>query len=74
MQVPAETSVSVVPLTVQTAAVPEVNVTASEELAEALSAEGVTPMVWLAGCVKVMVCATGAAATVKLRETAVAAV
>ena len=76
MQVPAASRVSVLPLTVQTPVVFEVNVTASVELAKALSADGVTPMVWLAGCVKVMVCTAntiGAGATVKLRETPVAA-
>ena len=63
------------PLTVHTPVVLDVNVTASVELAKALSAEGVTPMVWLAGCVKVMVCTAGtmgALATVKLRETVAA--
>ena len=59
------------PLTVHTPVVPEVRATVRPEVEDALSADGVTPMVWLEGWVKVMV--WGAAATLKLRETVAAA-
>lgn len=73
-QVPALTSVTVVPLTVQTLGVVDAKETASAELAVALKAGGTTPQVALAGLAKVMVCAvSGAAATVKVWLTAAAA-
>lgn len=71
MQVPGATNVSVVPLTVHTEEVLELNCTAKPELAVADKADGVTPMVCALGCVKVMLwvacatakfCATGVAA------------
>ena len=57
VQVPAETSVSVVPLTVHTEGVLEVNCTLRPDVAVAESAGGATPMVCVAGAVKLMVCA-----------------
>ena len=56
-QVPAATSVSVLPLTVQMPVVVEVKLTARPELAVAASAGGAVPTVWLPGEVNVMVCA-----------------
>ena len=64
MQVPADTKVSVLPLTVHTPEVLDVSETVRPEEEDALRAAGVTPMVWLTGCVKVMV--WGAVATLKL--------
>lgn len=73
-QVPALTSVTVVPLTVQTLGVVDAKDTARAELAVALRAGGATPQLVLAGLAKVMVCAdSGAAATVKVWLTAAAA-
>ena len=71
-QLPTATSVSVLPLTVQTLGVVEAKLTASPELAVAASAGGVVPSVWLPGEAKLMVCAP--APTLKLRVTAVAGV
>lgn len=71
LQLPAANSVSVLPLTVQTTGVVDVNDTARPEVALATSAGGAVPRVWLLGELKLMLCA--AAATVKLWETAVAA-
>ena len=71
LQVPTETSVSVVPLTLQTLAVVEANDTGRPDVALAASAGGAVPRVWLPGELKVMVCAPGA--TLKVRVTAVAA-
>jgi hypothetical protein len=68
-QVPTATSVSVVPATVHTPGVVDAKVTVKPEVALALSAAGAVPRVWLPGDVKVMLCASGAAKTVKLRET-----
>lgn len=62
MQVPALTSVSVVPLTVHTVAVLEVMVTGSPDDAVAVRAGGVVPSTWLPGDVKLMVCAAGTGA------------
>lgn len=71
VQVPAPNSVSVVPLTVQTLAVADVNDTARPEVAVAIRAAGAVPSVWLPGEMKEMVCAP--AATVKEFDTGVAA-
>lgn len=60
VQLPTLTSVSVLPLTVQTAGVVDAKVTARPELAVALKAGGAMPKVWPAGAAKVMLCATGA--------------
>ena len=65
---PADTSVSVVPLTVHTAGVLEANCTVRPELALADSAAGLLPNVWPPGETKLIVCATGAGATVKVRD------
>ena len=67
-QVPVATSVSVVPLTVHTEGVLEANCTVRPELALADSAAGEVPKVWPPGDAKLMVCATGAGATVKVRD------
>ena len=72
VQLPADTSVSVVPLTVHTEGVLDVNCTAKPELALAERAGGVVPIVWLPGEPKVMLWV--ACATVKLRVTSDAAV
>ena len=73
-QLPALTSVTVVPLTVQTLGVVDAKDTARAELAVAHMAGGATPPLVLAGLAKVMVCAdSGAAATVKVWLTAAAA-
>lgn len=71
VQVPTPTNVSVVPLTVQTVEVEEANCTLRPEVAEAESAAGVLPMVWLPGEAKVMLWV--ACATVKVCATGVAA-
>jgi hypothetical protein len=73
VQAPAETSVKVLPLVVHTAGVPETNETSKLELAVACSAAGAVPSRKLAGAVKVMFCAKGAAATAKLTDTVAAA-
>ncbi|MDP3820015.1 MAG: hypothetical protein Q8R33_00935 [Burkholderiales bacterium] len=74
VQLPTATSVSVLPLTVQTLGVVDANDTARPDEAVAASAGGAVPRVWLPGDVKLMVCASsGAAATVKLTDTAGAA-
>jgi len=70
--VPVAMKVAVVLLTVQTLVVVEAKETASPELAEATSVSGV-PTVCAPGLAKVMVCAIGAAFTVKLCVTGVAA-
>lgn len=54
VQLPTPTNVRVVPLTVQTPGVVEVNVTAKPELALALKAAGATPKVCPAGAANVM--------------------
>ena len=71
LQVPADTSVSVLPLTVQTAVVVDVKVTAKVDVALATSAGGVLPTVWLPGEAKLMLCAAGR--TLKLTSTVAAA-
>ena len=71
VQVPAATSVKVLPLTVQTPGVLDAKLTASAEVELATSAAGVVPSVWLPGDTKVMLCAP--APTVKLFVTGVAA-
>jgi hypothetical protein len=68
---PAATSVSVVPLTVQTPVVVDANETDSPELDVANKAGVAVPIVWLPGPANVMVC--GRPATVKLRVTGAAA-
>ena len=74
VHVPTATSVSVVPLTVQTLCVAELKLTTKPELALAARGAGAVPRVWLPGGVNVMVCAiNGAAATVNERVTGVAA-
>ena len=60
VQLPAATSVSVLPLTVHTELGLEANWTISPEVAVAESTEGV-PTVWLPGEAKVMVCARNTA-------------
>src|SRR5271157_2790819 len=72
VQAPAAMNVAVVPLTVQTLAVVEAKDTVRPELAVAESVSGF-PTVCVPGLAKVMVCAIGAALTVKLCETGVAA-
>jgi hypothetical protein len=65
--VPAEMIKTVVAYTEQTPGVPEVNIIARPEVADALMVTDEVPKVRLAGCAKVIVCAC--AATVKLRVT-----
>jgi hypothetical protein len=72
VQVPAAVNVAVVLVTAQIAVVVDVKDTAKPELAVAERVSGV-PTVCVPGLAKVMVCATGAALTVKLSETGVAA-
>ena len=73
LHVPAATSVTVLPLTVQMLAVFDVKLTARPELALATSAGAAVPRVWLPGAAKLMACAAGAgAAMVKVRVTVVA--
>ena len=72
VQVPADTRVSVLPLTVHTAGVPDANCTVRPELAVAARV-GVVPMVWLPGDTNIIVCPTSEAATAKLCVTVVAA-
>jgi hypothetical protein len=67
VQVPAETSVSVLPLTVHTALVLEAKPTARPEVAVAERLTVPAPSTWLPGEVKVIVC--GVAATVMLLVT-----
>lgn len=57
LQVPADTSVSVLPLTVQTKGVLELNSTPRPDVAVADRAGGVVPSVCVAGAEKLMVCA-----------------
>jgi len=71
VQVPAPTSVTVVPDTVHTAVVCELKPTASPELAVALTAKGEAPNTWLASDPNVMVWFSGV--TGKLWLTGVAA-
>jgi hypothetical protein len=70
--VPAPTKLAVAPATVHTLVAVEAKPTVSPELAEAESVSGV-PTVCAPGLAKVIVCAIGAAFTVKLCETGVAA-
>ena len=70
-QVPAETRVTGVPLTVQTGVVVEAKLTARPELAVAVSVTGPLPKAMAAGCPNVRVCA--ACVTLKLCVTGVAA-
>jgi len=73
VQVPAVRKVAVVPETVQTDCVVEAKLTARPEVAVAVNVSDV-PTVCVAGVAKEMVCAvSGAACTVKLRVTGVAA-
>lgn len=74
VQVPTATSVSVLPLTVHTAGVPEASCTDSPEVAVATRGGGVVPSVCAPGDTKLIVCADkGAEPTVKLRVTTAAA-
>ena len=73
-QVPAATSVKVLPLTLHTAGVMDARLTPRPELALATKAGGSVPRVWSAGVAKLMVCASkGAAPTVMACATGVAA-
>ena len=54
------------PLTVQMPGVVDANDTTSPDVEVAASAAGAVPSVWLPGELKVMVCASSAAATLKL--------
>lgn len=74
VQVPAATSVSVVPLVVQTPGVDDERLTGKPELAVATNAPGALPSVWVPGELNWIVCAeSGCAATEKLTTTGVAA-
>lgn len=74
VQLPADTSVSAVPLTVHTAGVDDAKATVSPVLAVATRAGAPTPRVWPPGEAKLMVCVVNAAAaTWKLRATGTAA-
>ena len=57
VQVPTDTRVKAASVTVHTAGVLELNCTAWPEVAEAESAAGVVPNVWVGGALNVMVCA-----------------
>lgn len=70
-QLPALTSVKVVPLTVHTLAVLEVSVTGRPDVAVATKAPGAVPKAWLPGEMKEMVWAP--MATAKVLDTVVAA-
>ena len=73
VQLPAVSSVRVVPLVVQTPVVVDTNDTVRPEEAVATSAAGAVPSVWLPGETKVMLCAvSGAAATLKVCVTTMA--
>ena len=61
-QLPAETSVSVSPLTVQTAGVDDARLTARPDVAVATNRGAGVPSVWSPGDAKLMVCAVKAAA------------
>ena len=74
VQVPKVTRLKVLPLTVQTAGVVEANDTTRPEDAVATRAAGATPIIWLPGAVKLMVCAANCTATEKVWTTGVAAV
>ena len=74
MQVPAATSVSVLPLTVQVLGVVEAKDTGRPDVAVATSEGGGEPSVWLPGPAKLMDCgSSGAAATERTRDTVGAA-
>ena len=60
------TKLSMVPLTVQMAGVVEASATGRPADEVATKAAGATPMTWLAGAVKLMVCASICDATVKV--------
>ena len=68
-QVPKATSDRVVPLTVHTLGVVDAKDTASPDVEVATNGAGATPMTWLPGEVKVMVCAVNATATAKECDT-----
>ena len=73
VQLPGETSVSVLPTTVHTGVVVDANDTVRPEVAVATSEGGAVPIVWLPGDANVMVCAvSGAAATLKVFDTGAA--
>ena len=65
VQVPAVSSVSVVPLAVQKLGVVEAKDTTRPDDEVATKAAGATPMTWLPGVVNVMVCACSCGATRK---------
>ncbi|WP_246674456.1 hypothetical protein [Mesorhizobium sp. B2-2-2] len=71
VQVPAESSVTELPLTVHTAVVVEVKATVRPEDAVALSVTGPLVSAAFAGCVKLIVCVPWV--TEKLRDTVAAA-
>ena len=74
VQVPAATSVSVLPLTVQTLGVVDVKDTVRPDVEVAASAAGAVRRVWLPGDANVIVCGvSGVAPTLKLRDSGVAA-
>jgi len=60
VQVPADISVSAVPVTVQTDGVVDASVTGKPEVEVAASWSGAVPIVWLPGFANVMVCAVSA--------------
>ena len=59
VQVPRPSAVSVLPATVQTPGVDDRKATGKAEVADATSAAGAPPSVWLPGAMKWMVCAAG---------------
>ncbi|WP_246674455.1 hypothetical protein [Mesorhizobium sp. B2-2-2] len=71
VQVPAESSVTELPLTVHTAVVVEVKATVRPEEAVALRATGPLVSAAFAGCAKLIACVPWV--TAKLRDTVVAA-
>ena len=71
MHVPGATRLSVLPLTVHTEDVLELNCTVRPDVAVAERADAGEPRYWVLGCVKEMVCV--ACDTVTLRVTGVAA-
>ena len=73
VQVPALSSVKVLPLTVQTAVVSDAKDTAKPELAVAAKGAAGVPSVWLPGEGKSSACASRVAETVTLCATAAAA-
>jgi hypothetical protein len=76
VQLPTLNKVRVLPFTppvVHTLGVPELNTTASPEVAVATKLAAGVPRVWLPGELKLMLCTTGAALTMKVIKTGAAA-